>query len=110
MPGFAQPTCTTFDCSSTIQDAAECALGLFDCTQQTDFASCPRLCGAPCTPTTVAQQTTLAQTTKAQTTVAQTTSSLTTAGQTTGAPVTTQAPCTLQCSYGFTLDSVNCLW
>ena len=112
MPGFAQPTCTTFDCSSTIQDAAECSLGLFDCSQQIDFASCPRFCGAPCTQTTVAQQTTQAQTTKALTTVAQATSSLTTAGQqtTTGSPVTTAPLCTLQCSYGFSLDSVNCLW
>ena len=67
MPGFAQPTCTTFDCSSTIQDAAECSSGLFDCSQQTDFASCPRFCGAPCT------QTTVAQTTAAQTTIQVTT-------------------------------------
>jgi hypothetical protein len=65
-PGFAQPTCSTFDCSSTIQDAPECPL--FDCSQQTDFASCPRMCGVPCTPTTGAAQTTVAQTTIQQTT------------------------------------------
>ena len=54
-----------FDCSSTIQDAPECPL--FDCSQQADYASCPRMCNAPCS------QATAAQTTVAQTTIQQTT-------------------------------------
>jgi hypothetical protein len=40
LPGFSQPTCSTFNCSSSILDAAECALGKINLITFSFFEKC----------------------------------------------------------------------
>ena len=72
---------------------------MFDCTQQADYASCPRMCGVPCASS--------AQTTAS---TATTVAAGTTAPVTTGTLVVTTLCPTLACAYGQTFDSATCKW